>query len=71
MAEASSSSSSAEETAKSARQAFEASQLIDPSERDVALKAIREVLQEARDEVLAANKRDMLVCVPLFPMIIH
>ena len=51
----------AESIAKAARRAFEASQLIDPSERDTALKAIRQVLEESRDDVLAANKQDMEV----------
>jgi len=58
----SSSSSTAEVIARSAREAFEASQLIDVSERDVALKAIREILKTSKDEVLSANKQDMEVC---------
>ncbi|KIS02510.1 glutamate-5-semialdehyde dehydrogenase [Cryptococcus deuterogattii 2001/935-1] len=56
---ASASNSGAESIAIAARRAFEASQLVDPSERDVALKAIRETLQAAKDEILAANKKDM------------
>jgi len=54
-----SSSNVAENIAKSAREAFEASQLVDVSERNVALQAIRKVLLEKRDDVLAANKKDM------------
>ncbi|WRT64938.1 glutamate-5-semialdehyde dehydrogenase [Kwoniella shivajii] len=55
----SSSSNAAESIAKAAREAFEQSQLVDVSERDLALKAIREVLEGKKDEVLAANKEDM------------
>lgn len=62
---ASASNSGAESIAIAARRAFEASQLVDPSERDVALKAIRETLQAAKDEILAANKKDMEVSVLL------
>lgn len=62
---ASASNSGAESIAIAARRAFEASQLVDPSERDVALKAIRETLQAAKDEILAANKKDMEVGVLL------
>ncbi len=51
--------SSAEKIAKDARTAFEESQLIDPLVRDAALEAIREVLSSSRDEVLAANQKDM------------
>jgi glutamate-5-semialdehyde dehydrogenase len=56
---------SAESIAKAARAAFEASQLVDPSERDVALSAIRSAIASARDEVLAANKLDMEAAQPL------
>ena len=53
---------SPEEIALAARRAFEASQLVEPSERNVALGAIRRVLEERKGEVLEANKRDMEVC---------
>ncbi len=66
MAEGSSSSSNAGSIAHVARQAFEATQLIDPAERDTALGAIRSILEESRDDVLAANRRDMQVCFPPF-----
>ena len=63
MAEASSSSSASSSNAESiaiaARRAFEESQLVDPAERDVALKAIRQTLEAAREEVLEANRKDM------------
>lgn len=52
---------SAESIAIAARRAFEASQLVDVSERNVALEAIRSKLEQAREEVLAANKKDMEV----------
>lgn len=62
---ASASNSGAESIAIAARRAFEASQLVNPSERDVALKAIRETLQASKDEIIAANKKDMEVSVLL------
>ncbi|KAL1413407.1 glutamate-5-semialdehyde dehydrogenase [Vanrija albida] len=55
----------AEQIAIAARRAFEASQLVAPSERDVALASIREALTTARDEVLAANAKDMEAAKPL------
>jgi gamma-glutamyl phosphate reductase len=54
-----SSSSSAEKIAIDARRAFEASQLVDVAERNIALEAIRAKLEESRDAVLEANKKDM------------
>lgn len=54
-----SSSTSAEKIAIDARRAFEASQLVDVSERNIALDAIRAKLEESRDAVLEANKKDM------------
>jgi len=54
-----SSSTSAEKIAIDARRAFEASQLVDVSERNIALDAIRVKLEQSRDAVLEANKRDM------------
>ena len=63
MTDASSSSNNAAEgIARSAREAFEASQLVDVSERNIALSAIRRVLEEHKAEVLDANKKDMEVC---------
>lgn len=64
MADQPSSSSPAEGIALAARRAFEASQLVDPSERNIALEAIRRVLQEKKAEVLEANKKDMEVKHP-------
>lgn len=52
---------SAETIALSARRAFEASQLVDPKERDVALEAIRRELESKKAEVLEANQKDMEV----------
>ncbi|KAJ9127468.1 hypothetical protein QFC24_000877 [Naganishia onofrii] len=57
--------SSAEEIAKAARQAYEDSQLVDPSERDVALRSISQHLSEHRDEILAANAKDMDAAIAL------
>ncbi|KAI5451806.1 glutamate-5-semialdehyde dehydrogenase [Naganishia albida] len=51
--------SSAEEIAKAARQAYEDSQLVDASERDLALRSIADHLASHRDEILAANAKDM------------
>lgn len=61
----SSTSSDAEVIAREARRAFEASQLVDPAERNVALKAIREMLHDRKSEVLKANKKDMEVGLAL------
>ncbi|WWC59433.1 glutamate-5-semialdehyde dehydrogenase [Kwoniella dejecticola CBS 10117] len=55
----SSSSNAAQSIAKAAREAFEQSQLVDVAQRDVALNAIRQVLEGKKDEVLKANKEDM------------
>lgn len=57
----SSSTSPAETIAKAAREAFEASQLVDAERRNDALRSIRDVLQENKDAVLAANEKDMEV----------
>lgn len=51
----------AEQIAKAAREAFEASQLVAAEERNVALVAIRQELQERKDEILAANEKDLQV----------
>jgi glutamate-5-semialdehyde dehydrogenase len=56
----------ASEIAKAAKQAFEASQLIPPSERINALNAIKNELQDSKDEIIAANRKDLEVRV-LFP----
>lgn len=58
---ASSSSTDAETIAREARRAFEASQLVDPSERNVALQAIRRMLEDKKADVLEANRKDMEV----------
>jgi hypothetical protein len=62
-----SSNNAAEAIAKGAREAFEASQLVDVTQRDVALAAIREILETSRDDVLTANKQDMEVHLVLTP----
>ena len=49
------------EIAKAAKAAFEASQLIDSSERVQALQLIKTELEGLRDEIYAANKEDLVV----------
>lgn len=61
MAESSTSASNAESIAQAAQHAFEESQLIPATERDVALQAIRKKLEEGKEDVLRANKQDMEV----------
>ena len=53
--------SSATEIAKAAKAAFEASQLIDSSERVQALQLIKTELEDLREEIYAANKEDLVV----------
>jgi len=47
--------------AKAAKAAFEASQLIASSERVRALHELRDELASAKEEILAANRRDLEV----------
>jgi glutamate-5-semialdehyde dehydrogenase len=61
MSSSSTSSSPAEAIARSARKAFEASQLVNAEKRNDALRSIRDVLQENKHEILAANEKDMEV----------
>lgn len=61
MSSSSSTSSPAETIARAAREAFEASQLVDPEKRNDALRSIRDVLKENKDEILTANEKDMEV----------
>jgi hypothetical protein len=56
---------SAESVAKQARSAYEASQLIDSKERDVALQRIRDILEQNKSAVLEANQKDLDVRQPL------
>lgn len=53
--------SSAETVARAGKEAFDASQLLDASERTKALSAIKRALTEAKAEILAANARDVQV----------
>lgn len=58
---------SATESAKAAKLAFEASQLVDSSERVFALKLIKIELEASRNEIQEANKADMEVWTkPIF-----
>lgn len=47
--------------AQAARDAFTASQLLDASERHLALIAVKDALTDAKQEILAANKLDIQV----------
>ncbi|KAI0070802.1 gamma-glutamyl phosphate reductase [Panus rudis PR-1116 ss-1] len=58
MASTSHEPNSAASVAKAAKLAFEASQLVPSSERVKALYEIRKELENAKDEILAANKKD-------------
>ena len=51
----------AENIARAAKAAFEASQLIPSSERIKALQEIRKELEAAKDAILAANRLDLEV----------
>lgn len=55
----SSSFTAAENIARAAREAYEASQLLDPKERDLALFKIRDLLLERRQDILDANQKDL------------
>ena len=57
-------SAEAETVAKTARAAFEASQLIDSAERTLALHEIRKELEASKDTILQANGEDMMVRAP-------
>ena len=57
--------SDATSIAKAAKAAFEASQLIPPSERVQALSEIRKELEVAKDAILAANKLDLEVRIKI------
>lgn len=59
-----SSTSPAEAVAKAAKTAYDASQLLDASERTKALVALKLALTEAKDEILAANALDLQVSRP-------
>ena len=50
-----------EAIAKTAKEAFEASQLVQSSERLKALKAIQQELAHAKQAILAANAEDLKV----------
>ena len=52
----------AESIARASKKAFEASQLVGGEERVAALLSIRKTLQENKDAILDANRKDMQVC---------
>ena len=55
----------AADIAKAAKAAFEASQLVPCSERVQALHEIRKELEAAKEQILAANRKDLEVNLPL------
>lgn len=52
---------SAEQVARTAKESFDASQLLDSSERHLALVALKHALTESKDAILAANALDIQV----------
>jgi glutamate-5-semialdehyde dehydrogenase len=63
-------STSVEQIARTAKAAFEASQLVPASERIRALHEIKAELEAAKAEILAANKTDLDVRLKSFALII-
>ena len=58
-------SNAAESIAVAAKRAFEASQVLQGSDRSAVLKTLHAALQMCKDEVLAANAKDVEVsCFP-------
>lgn len=53
--------SSAVDIAKTAKAAFEASQLIPSDQRIIALHAIKQALEAKKEDILSANKEDLQV----------
>lgn len=53
--------SSAVDIAKTAKAAFEASQLIPSDQRVIALHAIKQALEAKKEDILSANKEDLQV----------
>ncbi|BGO92450.1 Sideroflexin FSF1 [Rhodotorula toruloides] len=49
----------AEQVARTAKEAFDASQLLDSSERHTALLALKQALTDAKEEILEADRRDI------------
>lgn len=60
---------SSKEIAKKAKAAFEASQLVSALERINALRAIRNELEARKEEILAANREDLDVCIIPFSVL--
>lgn len=58
----SSSMSGAEQVARTAKESFDASQLLDSAERHKALIALKDALTMHKDEILKANRLDIEVC---------
>ncbi|KAG8980946.1 hypothetical protein FRB90_007398, partial [Tulasnella sp. 427] len=51
--------SSAEQIAKASKSAFEASQLVEPTERVKALQIIHDALAASKEEIFEANRKDV------------
>ncbi|GAA5856775.1 hypothetical protein JCM5353_003000, partial [Sporobolomyces roseus] len=51
--------SGAEQVARTAKESFDASQLLDSAERHKALIALKQALTDSKDEILQANKLDI------------
>lgn len=51
------------QVARTAKEAFDASQLLDSSERHTALLALKQALTDAKEEILQANRQDIEVRV--------
>lgn len=52
----------AEQIARTAKEAFDASQLLDATERHLALVALKDALTTYKERILAANVQDIEVC---------
>lgn len=63
--------SGAEQVARTAKESFDASQLLDSAERHKALIALKQALTDHKDEILKANQLDIAVSNSLlFPLLL-
>ena len=61
--------SGAERVARTAKESFDASQLLDSAERHTALIALKQALTDSKDEILQANKLDIEVSTLLSALV--
>jgi len=61
--------SGAERVARTAKESFDASQLLDSAERHKALIALKQALTDSKDEILQANKLDIEVSTLLSALV--